>query len=158
LTSRVGRWLRARRGVDKHLAVYGAYWFRGYSCNPRAIYEKARELVPEMRGVWVAKPGAEVPEDVECVRPGTREYYDVLLPALKAIEIEYAWEGLFARTPDGLPYIGTHRRYPHYLFALGYGGNGMTFGFLAARLLLDAFLNRGNQDDLALFKFGRFRS
>jgi len=91
-------------------------------------------------------------------RARLREYYDVLLPALKAIEIEYAWEGLFARTPDGLPYIGTHRRYPHYLFALGYGGNGMTFGFLAARLLLDAFLNRGNQDDLALFKFGRFRS
>ena len=54
-TSRVGRWLRARRGVDKHLAVYGAYWFRGYSCNPRAIYEKARELVPECRGVWVVR-------------------------------------------------------------------------------------------------------
>ena len=24
-----------------------------YSCNPRAIYEKARELAPGMRGVWV---------------------------------------------------------------------------------------------------------
>jgi glycine/D-amino acid oxidase-like deaminating enzyme len=91
-------------------------------------------------------------------RAQLREYYDALLPALKDIEIEYAWEGLFARTPDGLPYIGTHRRYPRHLFALGYGGNGMTFGFLAARLLLDAFLNRGNQDDLELFKFGRFRN
>jgi glycine/D-amino acid oxidase-like deaminating enzyme len=91
-------------------------------------------------------------------RAQLREYYDALLPALKEIEIEYAWEGLFARTPDGLPYIGTHRRYPQHLFALGYGGNGMTFGFLAARLLLDAFLNRGNPDDLALFRFGRFRS
>jgi hypothetical protein len=36
----------------------------------------------------------------------------------------------------GLPFIGPHRRYPRHLFALGYGGNGMTFGFLAARLLL----------------------
>jgi hypothetical protein len=34
---------------------------------------------------------------------------------------------------DGLPYIGTHRRYPRHLCALGYGGNGMTFGFLAAQ-------------------------
>jgi hypothetical protein len=33
----------------------------------------------------------------------------------------------------------------------------MTFGLLAARLLLDAFLNQGNQDDLALFAFSRFR-
>jgi hypothetical protein len=31
---------------------------------------------------------------------------------------------LFATTPDSLPYIGPHRRYPRHLFALGYGGNG----------------------------------
>ena len=86
-----------------------------------------------------------------------RDYYVGLLPALHEIDIEYAWEGLFARTPDGLPFIGAHRRYPRHLFALGYGGNGMTFGFLAARLLLDAFLERGSEDDLELFAFGRFR-
>jgi glycine/D-amino acid oxidase-like deaminating enzyme len=90
-------------------------------------------------------------------RAQLQDYYGSLLPALRDIEIEYAWEGLFAHTRDGLPYIGAHRRYPRHLFALGYGGNGMTFGFLAARLLLDAFLNRGNQDDLELFKFGRLR-
>jgi glycine/D-amino acid oxidase-like deaminating enzyme len=56
-------------------------------------------------------------------------------PRLRDIRPEYAWEGLFATTPDGLPYIGAHRRYPKHLFALGYGGNGMTFGFLAARIL-----------------------
>jgi glycine/D-amino acid oxidase-like deaminating enzyme len=91
---------------------------------------------------------------------GTRElrdYFNRLLPALKEIEIEFAWEGLFAMTPDGLPYIGAHRRYPHHLFALGYGGNGMTFGFLAARLLLDAFQNVKN-DDLDLFAFNRHRA
>ena len=89
-------------------------------------------------------------------RAQLRDYYVSLLPALRDVEIEYAWEGLFAHTRDGLPYIGTHRRYPRHLFALGYGGNGMTFGFLAARLLLDMFLKRGNEDDLALFEFGRF--
>ena len=31
-------------------------------------------------------------------------------------------------TADSLPYIGPHRRYPRHWFALGYGGNGMTFG------------------------------
>lgn len=90
-------------------------------------------------------------------RAQLRDYYSSLLPALRDVEIEFAWEGLFARTRDGLPYIGAHRRYPRHLFALGYGGNGMTFGFLAARLLADAFLNGGNQDDLELFKFGRLR-
>jgi glycine/D-amino acid oxidase-like deaminating enzyme len=79
-----------------------------------------------------------------------------LLPALKDIPLVRAWEGLFAMTPDGLPYIGTHRRYPRHLFALGYGGNGMTFGFLAARLLLDVIRGVANPD-LELFAFNRFR-
>jgi glycine/D-amino acid oxidase-like deaminating enzyme len=35
-----------------------------------------------------------------------------------------------------LPYIGTHGRYPGHLFALGYGGNGMTLGFFAAEALV----------------------
>ena len=36
--------------------------------------------------------------------------------------------------------------YPLHLFARGYSGNGMTFGFLAARLLLDAILERASGD------------
>ncbi|WP_281292393.1 bifunctional glycosyltransferase/CDP-glycerol:glycerophosphate glycerophosphotransferase [Kitasatospora atroaurantiaca] len=42
-----------RLPLDEHLAVYAAYWHRGYGCNPAAIYEKARELAPQVRGVWV---------------------------------------------------------------------------------------------------------
>ena len=88
---------------------------------------------------------------------GTRAVYRDfagLYPALSEIAVDYRWEGLFATTPDGLPYIGPHRRYPRQLFALGYGGNGMTFGFLAARLLLDWY--RGDRSaDHALFAFSR---
>jgi glycine/D-amino acid oxidase-like deaminating enzyme len=84
-----------------------------------------------------------------------REQFSRVLPALKNIPIARTWEGLFAITPDGLPCIGAHRRYPRHLFALGYGGNGMTFGFLAARLLLDAVRGIANPD-LDLFAFNRF--
>jgi len=70
--------------------------------------------------------------------------------------IERVWEGLFAMTPDGLPFVGPHRRYPRHLFALGYGGNGMTFGFLAGRMLLDAVRGIPNPD-LELFGFNRLR-
>ena len=100
-----------------------------------------------------------VPERLRlaALEEGTRAVYadfTRLYPALKDIEIDCRWEGLFATTPDGLPYIGTHRRYPRQLFALGYGGNGMTFGFLASRLLLDWY--RGDRSpDHALFGFAR---
>jgi len=85
-----------------------------------------------------------------------REYFGGVLPALRGVTFEYEWDGLFATTPDGLPYVGPHRRYPRHLFALGYGGNGMTLGFLAGKLLLDWYL-RGEADDLDLFAFSRFR-
>ena len=85
-----------------------------------------------------------------------RQHFESLLPALAHVAIDHAWEGLFATTPDGLPYIGRHRRYPHHLFALGYGGNGMTLGFLAARLLLEQW--RGiESSDHQLFGFARLR-
>ena len=70
------------------------------------------------------------------------------------IPIEHAWEGRFANTPDTLPYVGPHRRYPGHAFALGYGGNGMTFGSLAGRLLVEQFRGVASKDH-ALFAFDR---
>jgi glycine/D-amino acid oxidase-like deaminating enzyme len=85
-----------------------------------------------------------------------RDYFFTLYPALADVGVDYAWEGLFAMTPDSLPYIGTHRRYPNHLFALGYGGNGMTFSALAARMLLEQWQGVVSADH-DLFAFGRGR-
>jgi glycine/D-amino acid oxidase-like deaminating enzyme len=83
-------------------------------------------------------------------------------PELAGERIEYEWEGLFAETPDGLPYIGAHSRYPRHLFALGYGGNGMTASFLAAHVLVDLYQardkgGRKTRFDANLFAFRRGR-
>jgi glycine/D-amino acid oxidase-like deaminating enzyme len=64
------------------------------------------------------------------------------------------WSGIFAETIDGLPYIGSVPQFPHGLFALGYGGNGITFSLVAARILLDAVRGRVN-DWSGLFSFDR---
>lgn len=48
---------------------------------------------------------------------------------------ETAWSGLFGTTADGLPLIGPVPGRPSILAAYGYGGNGITFGFLAAQLI-----------------------
>jgi glycine/D-amino acid oxidase-like deaminating enzyme len=81
-------------------------------------------------------------------------YLARIYPALAGERPEYAWEGLFAETSDGLPYVGTHRRYPGHLFALGYGGNGMTASFLAAQLLLRRYRKDPDPREL-LFAFSR---
>jgi glycine/D-amino acid oxidase-like deaminating enzyme len=81
-------------------------------------------------------------------------YLGQLYPPLADEPAEYAWEGLFAETSDGLPYIGTHRRYPRHLFALGYGGNGMTASLLAAQLLVESYRRRRDPRE-SLFGFNR---
>jgi glycine/D-amino acid oxidase-like deaminating enzyme len=85
-----------------------------------------------------------------------REQFETLLPALANIRVERAWDGLFAITPDSLPYVGGHRRYPRHLFALGYGGNGMAFASLVARMLLEQWQGKRSRDH-QLFAFGRVR-
>lgn len=70
------------------------------------------------------------------------------------IEVDWSWGGTFGETEDGLPYIGTVPQFPHGYFALGYGGNGITFSLIAADLLLDLFLQRRNPD-LEIFRFDR---
>ena len=102
------------------------------------------------------RPGRKRNAQFAAATRGLRTDFETMLPALAGIGIEYAWEGLFAMTPDSLPYIGPHRRYPKHLFALGYGGNGMTFGSLAARLLLEHWQGVRSADQ-RLFSFGRLR-
>jgi CDP-glycerol glycerophosphotransferase len=72
-----------RAPVDPNVAVFAAYWYRGYACNPRAIYEKLRELVPSARGVWVvdAKHARTFPAEIPHVIAGTRSYYRALARA-----------------------------------------------------------------------------
>ena len=97
--------------------------------RPAALAERTRALVRDLSGFY---------------------------PSLAHVEPAFAWEGLFATTPDGLPYVGTHRRYPRHLFALGYGGNGMTFSFIAARMLARIIDGTARPED-AIFSFGRGR-
>lgn len=67
---------------------------------------------------------------------------------------EFAWTGTFGSTKDGLPYIGPYEPLPNSLFALGFGGNGITFSLIAAEIIRDIILGKKNAD-LELFTFDR---
>ena len=59
----------------------------------------------------------------------------------------------WSRAHDDLPFIGTHRNYPHHLFALGLGTN-LTAAFLASRILVRAVQGASEKSD-EYFGFGR---
>jgi glycine/D-amino acid oxidase-like deaminating enzyme len=76
-----------------------------------------------------------------------------LLPSLE-LTTAYTWAGTFGETRDGLPFIGPSAAMPGSLFALGYGGNGITFGVIAAEILRDLCLGHPN-DDARIFRLDR---
>ena len=69
----------------------------------------------------------------------------------------FAWAGTFAETADGLPFFGPHPQYgPRVLFAMAYGGNGITYSMLGAGLLR-ALIERRRHPLAALFAFSRLQ-
>lgn len=71
------------------------------------------------------------------------------------VEPAFAWAGTFAETKDGLPWFGAHAEHgPRVLFAMAYGGNGITYSMLGAGLLR-ASIERRKHPLSKLFGFER---
>jgi glycine/D-amino acid oxidase-like deaminating enzyme len=85
-------------------------------------------------------------DDDTIVEPEAR---DALMPEKSAIILkklqalcpkanataDFVWSGAFGETEDGLPLIGEVPGYPRVHAAYGYGGNGITFSYLASRVI-----------------------
>jgi len=79
--------------------------------------------------------------------------FSKLFPEIELIP-EFSWAGTFGSTKDALPYIGTYNKTPHTYYALGFGGNGITFSVIAAEIIRDMITGEKNKNAL-LFSFDR---
>ncbi|MGJ4914343.1 NAD(P)/FAD-dependent oxidoreductase [Bradyrhizobium sp. SZCCHNR3003] len=89
-----------------------------------AIPEKSRRLAAELSALW---PHA-------------------------ILDTDYQWSGTFDTTDDGLPLIGVVPGYKNVYGAYGYGGNGITFSYLASELVATLIGGRSSPllDDFAI--------
>ena len=76
-----------------------------------------------------------------------------MFPAIP-FKTEFSWAGTFGSTKDGLPYIGAYKRLPNSFFALGFGGNGITFSQVAGEIIASIIKGKKNKD-VELFSFER---
>lgn len=119
-------YLYARRADDRVIVGGEDVGYRGDAARDRLIDRKVRVLVRKFRA---------------------------LMPGI-ALEPAFAWAGTFATTPDGMGYIGSLGPRGRVMYALGFGGNGITCGVIASRLIVDALAGRKNPD-ARLFRIGR---
>jgi len=97
---------------------------------------------PEKRDRRVPKKALQLKNDFQSLFPG--------IP----FKIDFEWAGTFCGTPDGLPFIGAVNKRPNTYFALGFGGNGITFSLIAAEIITDIIRGKKNQDS-EIFSFSR---
>ncbi|PNG20240.1 bifunctional glycosyltransferase/CDP-glycerol:glycerophosphate glycerophosphotransferase [Streptomyces cahuitamycinicus] len=103
---------QSKRPLDPRLAVYSATHHRGVTGDPAAIYEKAREIAPHIRGVWVVREDAvdALPPGIDHVTPGSRRYHEVMARATYWVN-NVNWPGTLAKRP-GSVHIHTHQGTP----------------------------------------------
>jgi glycine/D-amino acid oxidase-like deaminating enzyme len=92
----------------------------------------------------------------KCLNQKSRDLeksFSKLFPSIP-FRTDFRWAGTFASTKDGLPFIGSIHQRPHTYFALGFGGNGITFSMIAAQIICDLLQHKKN-NDARLFAFDR---
>ncbi|MFF8971634.1 CDP-glycerol glycerophosphotransferase family protein [Streptomyces sp. NPDC014995] len=100
------------RRIDPHLAVFCAYWGRGYACNPAAIHAKAAELAPHIRSVFLVEPDQAhtVPEGVDHAVIGSRRYWQLLARAKYLVNNANFADGVVKR--EGSVHVQTQHGTP----------------------------------------------
>ncbi|GAB2781124.1 bifunctional glycosyltransferase/CDP-glycerol:glycerophosphate glycerophosphotransferase [Streptomyces daliensis] len=131
--------LQRRLPLQRDLAVFAAYWNKGYACNPAAIEAKVRELAPHMRTAWITTPehAHTLPRGVRRLHPGSAGYWKAMARATYFVN-NVNFTGAYVKR-QGQIHLQTHhgtplkhmgvdlQRYPA-------GANGMHFGKLLERV------------------------
>jgi glycine/D-amino acid oxidase-like deaminating enzyme len=122
---------KARHGLGERQAVV-----RDAADPPHIVRWVDDERLLVM-GADAESPPDKQHEKIIVQRTGQLMYeLSTLYPDISGIAAEYGWNAAYARTADGLPYIGPHRNYPHHLFVFGDSSHSVTGAYLASRILL----------------------
>lgn len=97
---------------------------------------------PAKRDALIEKKTKQLEKDVKALFPDLQ------------FRSQFSWAGTFGSTKDGLPYIGVCPGKPYSYFALGFGGNGITFSVLAADYIAKEIREQNNHVP-EIFRFNR---
>ena len=135
-------------GKLRHTMVWESarpYLYLRTTCDGRLLVggDDDDEDIPQRRDARVVEKAQGLASKVEA-----------LWPKLD-INPTFSWGGTFAETKDGLPFFGPHEAHgPRVHFAMAYGGNGISYSMIGAKLL--RALIEGEEHPLAeLFSFKR---
>jgi glycine/D-amino acid oxidase-like deaminating enzyme len=114
----------------------------------------------EDRVLFAGAPGAPTNERQKAkvlVQRTAQLMYElsVRYPVISGLPAASGWAVPVVTTPDGLPWIGPHRNYPHHFFALATGWHGDAAAWFAAKAAVRHFRGEPRRED-ETFGFARY--
>ncbi len=98
--------------------------------------------------------------DVDTTTPAVQatieRYLHTHYPWTQALPIRQRWSGIMGFSPDGRPVVGPVPGHPESVFATGFTGHGMGYGFRMGRLLAERVTGTAQPDGYDLFVASRF--
>jgi len=95
-----------------------------------------------------------LPKRVMAIYDAVREYFPSL--DISRPEPGRAWYGYRPVTPDGLPYIGKHKKFSNLTFAGGHAMLGVSAAAATGKLVNEIIGSRPTSIDILAFEPGRF--
>lgn len=92
------------------------------------------------------------------VQATIERYLHTHFPWTQGLAIEQRWSGTMGFSPDGRPVVGAVPEHPEGVFATGFTGHGMGYGFRMGRLLATLVADDERPESLDLFAASRFET
>jgi glycine/D-amino acid oxidase-like deaminating enzyme len=92
------------------------------------------------------------------VQATIERYLHTYFPWTPPLEIAQRWSGTMGFSPDGRPVVGAVPGHPEGVFATGFTGHGMGYGFRMGRLLATLVADDERPKSLDLFTAARFET
>lgn len=131
--------LQRQQPLDPGLAVFAAYWNKGYACNPAAIEARVRELAPHIRTAWVTTPeyADTLPPGVRRLHPGSAAFWKAMARGTFFVN-NVNFTGRYVKRP-GQVHVQTHHGTPLKHMGLDLqeypaGADSMDFDLLLERV------------------------
>jgi len=98
----------------------------------------------------------DVDDTTPAVQARIEKYLHRHFPWTQSLAIRRRWSGIMGFSPDDRPVIGPVPDCPGSVFATGFTGHGMAYGFRMGRLLAELVDGASRPDGLGLFAASRF--
>lgn len=92
------------------------------------------------------------------VQATIERYLHTYYPWTRSLSVRRRWSGTMGFSPDGRPVVGPVPEHTDSIFATGFTGHGMGYGFRMGRLLAERICGTARPDGYDLFAASRFEA